>query len=147
MNPKVDPNQPNSKPWRIRDGANYVSSLENASDRNASDNSIILSALNAMDQNQDYGSTTGLLCKLSIANAASQSLGRIQSDNSGWMARADTRTRLATQAGQDLSNKTGVNVDEEMQRLLLVQQTYSASAQVIQAAAKMLDTLNTLNAR
>ncbi len=142
LNPKIDPSQPGSEPRRIRDGVN-----DDAIPGNASDNSIILAALNAMDQNQAYGSTTGLPGMLSIANAASQSLGRIQSDNSGWVARADTRTRLATQAGQDLSNKTGVNVDEEMQRLLLVQQTYSASAQVIQAAARMLDTLNTLNAR
>ncbi|WP_052389267.1 flagellar hook-associated protein FlgK [Belnapia moabensis] len=142
LNPKVDPNQPGNEPRRIRDGAN-----DDATPGNASDNSIILAALNAMDQNQAYGTSTGLPGQLTIANAAAQSLGRIQSDNSGWLVRADTRTRLATQAGQDLSNKTGVNVDEEMQRLLLVQQTYSASAQVIQAAAKMLDTLNTLNAR
>ena len=55
----------------------------------------------------------------------------------------DTTTGLP--GSMTLSNATGVNVDDEMQRLLLVQHTYEASAQVLQAAAKMLDALNALN--
>lgn len=38
-------------------------------------------------------------------------------------------------------NRDGVNVDEEMQKLLLVEQAYGASAQVIQTAGRMIETL------
>ena len=38
-------------------------------------------------------------------------------------------------------NRDGVNIDDEMQKLLLIEQSYGASAQVIQAAGRMLDTL------
>lgn len=38
-------------------------------------------------------------------------------------------------------NRDGVNVDDEMQKLLLIEQSYGASAQVIQVAGRMLDML------
>jgi len=64
---------------------------------------------------------------------------------STWTDNNTTRTQQMQAAQSTLSNATGVNVDDEMQRLLLVQHTYEASAQVLQAAAKMLDALNALN--
>lgn len=122
---------------RIRDGANATVA------GNASDNSVILAGLNAMDRNSTY--TSPLPTALNLSNAAAQAVGLMQSDNSNWVTRAGNRTAAATQASANLANGTGVSVDEEMQKLLLVQQTYAASAQVIQAAAKMLDILNSLN--
>jgi flagellar hook-associated protein 1 FlgK len=118
----------------IRDGANATVA------GNASDNRIILAGLNAMDQNSTY--TSPLPTSLNLSNAAAQAVGLMQSDNSSWVTRSGTRTADATRASANLANSTGVNVDEEMQKLLLVQQTYSASAQVIQAASRMLDALN-----
>ncbi|AWK88248.1 flagellar hook-associated protein FlgK [Azospirillum thermophilum] len=38
-------------------------------------------------------------------------------------------------------NRDGVNIDTEMQKLQLIEQSYGASAQVIQVAGRMLDTL------
>ncbi|HEV7372708.1 flagellar hook-associated protein FlgK [Arenibaculum sp.] len=38
-------------------------------------------------------------------------------------------------------NRDGVNVDEEMQKLMLIEQAYGASAQVIQTAGRMIETL------
>jgi flagellar hook-associated protein 1 len=43
-------------------------------------------------------------------------------------------------------NRDGVNTDDETQKLLLIEQSYGASAQVIQVAARMLDTLLTIGA-
>nr|WP_235913905.1 flagellar basal body rod C-terminal domain-containing protein [Pseudoroseomonas coralli] len=65
----------------------------------------------------------------------------MQGTRAVWTDRAETRSSLALEARQDLTNKTAVNVDDELQRLLLVQQTYSASVQVIKAASSMLDEL------
>ncbi|PWC42577.1 flagellar hook-associated protein FlgK [Azospirillum sp. TSO22-1] len=38
-------------------------------------------------------------------------------------------------------NRDGVNIDDEMQKLQLIEQSYGASAQVIQVAGRMIDTL------
>jgi len=38
-------------------------------------------------------------------------------------------------------NRDGVNIDDEMQKLLLIEQSYGASAQVVQVAGRMIDIL------
>ncbi|AWU97767.1 flagellar hook-associated protein FlgK [Azospirillum ramasamyi] len=38
-------------------------------------------------------------------------------------------------------NRDGVNIDDEMQKLLLIEQSYGASAQVVQVASRMIDIL------
>ncbi|MBP2296034.1 flagellar hook-associated protein FlgK [Azospirillum rugosum] len=58
-------------------------------------------------------------------------------------AEADLTTRKisADALNNARINRDGVNVDDEMQKLLLIEQSYGASAQVIQVAGRMLDTL------
>ncbi|WP_255542981.1 flagellar basal body rod C-terminal domain-containing protein [Azospirillum sp. INR13] len=38
-------------------------------------------------------------------------------------------------------NRDGVNIDDEMQKLLMIEQSYGASAQVVQVAGRMIDIL------
>ncbi|WBV45538.1 flagellar hook-associated protein FlgK [Pseudoroseomonas cervicalis] len=134
VNAAADPDQ-GGQLWRLRTG------MYAASQGNAADNTHIIAALDAMNAVRPYNSTTGLPASMTLSQAASQSIGLMQGERAIWSDRAETRGRLAAEARQDLSNKTGVNVDEELQRLLLVQQTYSASVQIIQAATRMLDEL------
>jgi flagellar hook-associated protein 1 FlgK len=134
VNAKVDPDQGGNL-WRMHTG------MAKADEGQASDNSWILRALNAMDSTRAYSTSSGLPSKMGLTQAASQSIGLMQGERAVWSDRADSRSALALQAREDLTNKTAVNVDEELQRLMLVQQTYSASVQIIQAAAKMLDEL------
>ncbi|HYH20737.1 MAG TPA: flagellar hook-associated protein FlgK [Azospirillum sp.] len=58
-------------------------------------------------------------------------------------AETDMKTRrISADALQSARlNRDGVNIDNEMQKLLLIEQSYGASAQVIQAAGRMIDTL------
>jgi flagellar hook-associated protein 1 FlgK len=107
----------------------------------SSDNSGILAFLEQMDTAGTYTPSTGLPFSLSLSDATAQATGLMQAERASWANRAETRNALDLQAQQELANKTGVNVDEELQRLLLVQQTHAASVQVIQAASKMLDDL------
>lgn len=137
VNAAVDPDQGGAT-WRLRTGMAAVAQ------GNAADNTFILAALDAMDVSRAYDSTTGLPASMDLSQAASQSIGLMQSERAIWTDRAETRSRLALEARTDLTNKTAVNVDEELQRLLLVQQTYSASVQIIQAASDMLDELTRL---
>ncbi|WP_159999513.1 flagellar hook-associated protein FlgK [Roseomonas sp. 18066] len=135
INAAADPDQ-GGVLWKIRTG------MQATSDANAADNSYVLAALDAMEVARGYDSATGLPSSMNLSQAASQSIGLMQSERAVWTDRATTRSNLALEARQDLANKTSVNVDEELQRLLLVQQTYSASVQIIQAASRMLDELN-----
>jgi flagellar hook-associated protein 1 FlgK len=58
-----------------------------------------------------------------------------------WTTLNTSRTTQASSAQTALSGATGVSVDDQLQRLMIVQQTYAASAQVIQAASNMLNSL------
>lgn len=134
VNPKVV-----ADPGRLRDGANAASGGTSA------DNGVILAGLDSLDQVRPYA-VSGLPSRMSLNNAASQAMGLIQSDSADWAMRADARGTAATSASQALANGAGVNTDEELQKLLVVQNAYAASAQVVQVVARMLDTLNSLNA-
>ena len=138
VNASLDPTQ-GGQYWRVRDGA------QAATQGPAGDNTTVLGFINALQKPQSYDATTGLPGSMTLGNAASQIAGVQQVALSTWTDRNTTRTQQMQDAQSALSNATGVNVDAELQRLLLVQHTYAASAQVIQAAAKMLDALNALN--
>jgi len=135
VNPAADPDAtPAGDLAKLRTG---VSGTE----KGAADNSYILLALDKMNEARSYNPGSGLPGRMSLSQAAAQSVGLMQGERAIWSDRAETRGRIALEARQDLANKTSVNVDEELQRLMLVQQTYSASVQIIQAASKMLDEL------
>lgn len=137
INAKVDPDQGGAI-WRMRTG------MDAATQGNAADNTFILAALDSMNVARSYDTSAGLPPSMTLSQAAAQSIGLMQGERAIWTDRADTRARLALEARTDLTNKTAVNVDEELQRLLLVQQTYAASVQVLQAASDMLAELSQL---
>jgi flagellar hook-associated protein 1 FlgK len=137
INKQVDPDE-GGQIWRMRDG------MQAATPGNASDNKAVLGMLDAMDVNRSYDPTTGLSSSMGLSQAVSQSIGLMQSERATWTDRAATRTSIALTARGDLVNQTAVSVDDEMQRLMLVQQTYAASVKVIQAASDMLDELSKL---
>jgi flagellar hook-associated protein 1 FlgK len=62
----------------------------------------------------------------------------------GAAAQSDRRYQEALQAAMQtrIGEVSGVNVDEELARMVELQKAYNAAARVIQAAAEMLDVLN-----
>lgn len=139
INAAVDPDQGGAI-WRMRDGMGATTQGK------ASSNAVVLGWLDAMEANRAYDPGTGLPASMGLSQAAAQTVGLMQGERATWADRAATRASIATQASEDLVNKTAVSVDEELQRMMMVQQTYSASVQVIQAAAKMLEELSALRA-
>lgn len=136
LNSSVDPDAGGST-WRIQAGANATSQGQ------ASDSTVINGFLAGMTSAQTYSPASGLSAT-NMVTASSQIAGSQQSTYATWSTRNDSRTAQAQDAQTALTNATGVNVDDQMQRLLLVQQTYAASSQVIQAAAQMLSTINSV---
>jgi flagellar hook-associated protein 1 FlgK len=137
LNTSIDPAQ-GGQAWRMRDGA------QAATQGAAGDNTTVLSLIQAMNTAQGYDTKTGLPGSMTLTAATAQAVGFQQSTLSTWTTNNTTRTAQAQAAQTALSNATGVNIDDELQRLMTVQATYAATTQVIQAAAKMLDQLTQL---
>jgi flagellar hook-associated protein 1 FlgK len=135
VNAAVDPSQGGSA-WRMRDGVQAASQSTSTSD-----NSTILAFLNALQAPASATAVSGLPAASSLSDALSQVAGQQQAASSNWTAVNTTRSSQATAAQTAFSNATGVNIDDEMQKLLVVQQSYQASAEVIQTASSMLNSL------
>lgn len=134
INASVDPVAGGSA-WRLQSGA------QAASPGAANDATTVLAFAKALQTTQSYNTGSGLPSAMTLSDATSQIAGLQQSTLTTWTNLNTSRTQQAQDAQTALSNKTGVNVDEQMQRLLIVQQSYQASAEVIQVASSMMNDL------
>ena len=83
----------------------------------------------------------GLTSNVSLQNFASEFASGVQTDRANLENLADrTRTIFDTLELRRF-NETGVNVDEESEKLLELEQAYAANAQVINIIARMFDEL------
>ncbi|MDI1260654.1 flagellar hook-associated protein FlgK [Aquabacterium sp.] len=76
-----------------------------------------------------------------ITNAYSQVIGSIGVRVQDAMTSATISATLAANSQELLTNKTGVNLDEEAARLIQFQQGYQAAAKILQVAQSVFDTL------
>jgi flagellar hook-associated protein 1 FlgK len=138
LNATVDPTQGGQV-------ANIVSGAQ-ATGVSASpgNNATVLGFIQALTTTQTYSPSSGLPGSMTLTNAVAQIAGQQQDALTVWTTNNASRTSQAQAAKTALSNATGVNVDDELQRLITVQSTYAATTQVLQAISKMLDELNTL---
>jgi flagellar hook-associated protein 1 FlgK len=132
LNARVDTEGAN---WRMRDGVQAVTQGP------AGDNTQVLGFIEALRMPVAGGAAGGLPVASSLGDAVAQISGSQQTVVGMWAERNVSRTEQANDARTALTSGTGVNIDEQLQRLLIVQQTYAASAQVIRAASSMMDTL------
>lgn len=86
-------------------------------------------------------STSGLPASATLEDAANAAVATQHGYRTGSESEMELRKISADTLTSARINRDGVNIDDEMQKLLLVEQSYSASAQVIQAASRMIDTL------
>lgn len=122
------------KLYRLRDGINADAPIAGG----AGDARLLQAYIDAIDQavvpsNSALGSTAqdiGTLADSVVGQAAAVAF-RAETDVSF------SESRLATLQEAELSQ--GVNTDEEMRKLLQIEQAYAANARVIQAAGAMLD--------
>ncbi len=88
---------------------------------------------------QSAGSLSG------VASSLSDFAGRFATDVGSRAARAERQSAAASalrnEADERLSNAQGVNIDEELALMTQFQQSYNASARLIQAAKELNDTL------
>ncbi len=77
----------------------------------------------------------------SIDNYAARLAGTLGQQAASFKSQATAADNLQTQAQSQLSSAQGVNLDQELTNLTTYQQSYNASARLIQAAKDMTDTL------
>lgn len=134
LNASVDPDQ-GGQVWRIRDGA------QAAAPGSASATGLIMRFTDALQSPGSSTAVPGLPRGASLMDATMQVAGMQTSTMTSWNGLNQARAQQAEDTQTALSSATGVNIDDQMQRLLIVQQTYAASAQVVRAASGMMDAL------
>ena len=133
LNSLIDPSA-GSEAWRLRDG------LGAASPGSAGNATVLTALSDAMSAPRalTVGAFSGASKSFSglMSDFVSQSSQRLNSSDSRMAFEQSRRDAL-----KDAELAQGVDTDQEMQKLLLIEQAYSANARVIQTADRLLQRL------
>ena len=134
VNLAVDPDQGGAA-WRVRDGVGA------AAPGAAGDAAQVFRFLAAFDDMLTYPADAGLGPTLSLRATGAELVSGQQSARAEAETRAERQAVVAATLRDVRANATGVNVDNELQRLLQLEKSYAANANVVQTATRMLDEL------
>jgi flagellar hook-associated protein 1 FlgK len=134
VNALVDPDQGGSL-WRIRDG------IQAATPGAPGDATQVRAFLGVFDQTVSYSAGAGLSTSARIGSYATEFVGYQDNQRAAFQDRATYQGSITSTLSTQRTNLEGVNIDDEMQKMLMFEQTYNASAKVIQAVRDMMDKL------
>lgn len=123
-----------SNPWMVQSGVQAGAPLASG------DTTQIDRFLNAFSATRSFAAAD-LPSSATLGDYATGMVSTQQGYRTTAESEMKTRKISADALQSARLNRDGVNVDDEMQKLLLIEQSYGASAQVLQAAGRMLDTL------
>ena len=134
VNDKISSNG-DSEVWRIRDGLGAVSPGA------GSEMAQINAFLTALDDPMNAAKGTGIPSEVSLRDFSAEMI----TSQAAERARAENDFNAAASAAEVVMsarrNSEGVNIDDEMQQLLLIEQSYAANSRVLAAVSEMIDTL------
>lgn len=139
VNPAVDRTQ-GGNPLLLRDGgingSQYVVNTTGAAGYSDNIQSLITSLQNPMafDTNAQIGTSK------TVGDFAAQSAGWLSQLRKTTTAEASYRQTVADRAGEALSKETGVNLDDEMTKLLELERSYQASSKLVSVIGDMFQT-------
>ncbi len=121
--------------WRIRDG------LGVAAPGDAADSSQISAFIAALDSPLGAAPETGIPTDITLLNfgaemVTAQATERIRAENDFNAASSAAEVVMSARR-----NAEGVNIDDEMQQLLLIEQSYAANSRILTTVSEMIDTL------
>lgn len=121
--------------WRIRDGLGAVAPGDAAS------SSQILAFINVLDTPANAAPNSGISPLITLAELGSEIISMQVADKN----RAESNFFAASSAAEVIrsarQNGEGVNIDDEMQKLMLIEQSYAANSRIITSVSEMIDTL------
>ena len=118
-------------------GANYVVNTAGG----AGFSSLLDDYLTALEQPMDFDPAAGIGDRTGIMAYAADSAGWLETLRQQADRAAEAKNASYYRSTQALSNSTGVNLDEEMARLIELEQSYKASSKLIATVDEMIDTL------
>jgi len=133
LNPAIDPSQGGSM-WRLRDGIGAIS-------EGASGNATILqNMLDAVTtvRPMNMGGFQGSYSSSELLAQFASTTGQKRVSHEAVFS--STSSQYSIMAEAEIS-ETGVDVDQQMQDLLIIEQAYAANARVIEIASNMIDRL------
>lgn len=143
LNPNVDPMQGGTL-TRLRDGgigdpgdSAYVANPSGA----ASYSGHLTALMTSLDATRSFDPSTGGLASGSIAAYAQSSVSWLEASRKDATANTTNATAAADAATTSLSSQTGVNLDDELSKMLDLEHSYTASAELISTVKAMFDSL------
>src|SRR5215831_17473116 len=121
--------------WRVRTG------MHAAGPGAPGDVTQVRAFQDLFEQAVSFNGAAGLSTSATIGNYASSFVGFQANQRSALDDRSQYQASISSAIDSQRANVEGVNVDDEMQKMLLLEQSYAASAKVIQAVSDMMDTL------
>ncbi len=143
VNASVDPSQ-GGNALLLRDGgvsgnSNYTYNTSG----NTSYTTRLTQLLVNLSATQTFSAASGITTSASLSSYASASVGWLEGQYSNVSSQSTTQSTLLNTATTALSNATGVNLDNEMSKMLDLENSYSATAKLIQTIDTMFGTLIT----
>lgn len=123
---------------RLRDGAIAGTTMNPTGSTGYADRLRALAA--SFDAAASFSPAAGLQASATLSGFAEQSLGWIAGQRKSASSAVAQENAVRERTVQSLSNATGVNVDEEMSRLLDVERAFQASAKILTAVDDMFNT-------
>jgi flagellar hook-associated protein 1 FlgK len=90
---------------------------------------------------QSFDGETGLAPQSSLADFAAASVGWVEGERQRATVNSQYQASILTRASDNLSNATGVNLDEEYATQLQLEKSYAASAKLISIIDELFKTL------
>ncbi len=128
-------------PAALRDGGVNGANYKWNTDNNPSYSTLLDSYVKATDAKIDFDGSVGLATSSTVNDYASSSIGWLEAYRATGESASETKAALQQRATEAYQNKTGVNLDEELSKMLDIEQSYKASTKLINAVDEMLKSL------
>jgi flagellar hook-associated protein 1 len=140
VNPLYDPQQGGSL-LRLRDGGANGAAYNTNPSGAASFADRLINVLESLDQSRQFSPAAGLASEASVVSYAGQMGAWFAGTRSTAESSAGTAETRYARFSEQLSNRVGVNIDDEMILLGQLEHSYEASARLLKAADQMLQDL------
>jgi flagellar hook-associated protein 1 FlgK len=125
--------------WRLRDGTNSTAVATESTF--TGDQTQLRSVLTMFETAQTYTAAVQLGTSNTVEAAANNFTGFQATQTATYKASLDDQTTVTEALKERLRDQSGVNVDDELGRMIQLQNSYSASARVMTTVTQMLDDL------
>lgn len=137
VNPSVRP-EDGGDLWRISAGMHATDPVPGG------DTTQVMAFLNAFDTVQAYDPASGLPTSATLQSYATSLVTLQQTVRTEIESQNDARMVTYENLRQTRLNRDGVNIDDELQKMFFIQQSYAASATMLTSVKELMDILTSI---